>query len=230
MATPDLAKLAPNLSAEERYKLVLADCLAQMDGEQPMITESELKALLWFPSKAMWQEYATRVVTFKLANSIWIQSIESEKLRTYVCYLLAAHEFERIIVYAAHKIPKRKGEDRFENLKKYVKSLNKAINGFYAYREAIPKLETELCGVPFLCKTKKASIADMYALIDGVASDYNEDIRRFSDCCDATQYIKPILDDPESYLVKESSPDPVAVAELVEEIKRLSESEISSRQ
>ena len=127
MTIPDLAKLAPNLSAEERYKLVLADCLAQMDGEQPMITESELKALLWFPSKAMWKEYSTRVVMFKLANSMWIQSIESEKLRTYVCYLLAAHEFERIIVYAAHKIPKRKGEDRFGNLKKYVKSLNKAI-------------------------------------------------------------------------------------------------------
>jgi hypothetical protein len=61
MTVPNLAQLAPNLSAEERYKLISADILAQMDGEPPMLSESETKAMLWFESKAAWREYALRI-------------------------------------------------------------------------------------------------------------------------------------------------------------------------
>ncbi len=230
MSTPDLVKLAPNLSAEERYKLITADFLAQLDGEQPMITESELKAMLWFASRDMWKEYALRVVTFKLVNAIWVREIETEKLRTYACYLLAIHQLERVIVDAEDKLPKDKRAKQFKNLKTYVEAFNDSLEGFRVYREAIPILERELCGVPFFSKTTKASIATSYALVDHDIATYNEAIKRFCDCSDAKKLIKPILDDTDSYLVKGIVPAESDVTKLVENIKELAESEMRSRE
>ena len=230
MTTLDLLKLAPELSAEERYKLMTADFMARANGEQSLITESERRAMLRFPTTTMWREYATSVVTFKLVNTIWIHEIDAEKLRTYACYLLSIHELERIIVDAEDKLPNDRQAKQFDNLKSYVAAFNRAIKEFRVYREAIPKLEQELCGIPFFSKPTKAFIATSYELIDQVAAFYNDTVRKFCDDKRARKFMKPIVHDINSYLVKEGTPDLSGAATLVEQIKELAEAEMRSRE
>jgi hypothetical protein len=229
MATPNLVQLAPNLSAEERYKLISADLLARMDGEPPMLSESETKAMLWFASKATWREYALRVCMFRLAHSMWIKEIETEKLRTYVYYLHASHTLERIVTHAGYGISKKRLPKQFESLKKCVADVHRSAEGYLAYRDAIPKLEEVLCGVPFYGKTMKASIASQFALIGESLQNFNDGVRDFCACRDAKKFIKPIVDDMESYLIRDIVPSKDAVKELVDFIQERAESEMQSR-
>jgi len=83
MNTPDLIKIAPELSAEERYKIMTADWMAKANGEPQVMTDSERRAMVRFPTNAMWKEYATNVLTFKMANTYWTSEIQIDKLRTY---------------------------------------------------------------------------------------------------------------------------------------------------
>ena len=230
MALPNLVQLAPNLSAEERYKLISADLLARMDDEPPMLTESETKAMLRFASKAVWREYALRVCIFRLANSMWIKEIETEKLRTYAYYLHASHTMERIVTHAGYGISKKLLAKQYESLKKCVIDVHRAAEGFLAYREAIPKLEEILCGVPFYSKKTKASIAIQFALVGESIETFNDGIRNFCDCSDAKKFIRPIVDDMESFLIRDAVPSEEAVKELVNFIQALAESEMQSRE
>jgi len=230
MATPNLVQLAPNLSAEERYELISADLLAQMDGESPMLSESEMKAMLWFASKAVWKEYALRVCMFRYANSIWVKEIETEKLRTYALYLHASFTLERIVTHAGYGINKKKLAKQFEDLKKCVVDVHDAAEGFLAYRDAIPKLEEILCGVPFYSKKTKASIASQFELVDESMQHFNDGVRNFCDCSDAKKFIKPIVDNRESYLIQDAVPSEEAVKELVDYIQERAESEMRGRE
>jgi hypothetical protein len=230
MTVPNLAQLAPNLSAEERYKLISADILAQMDGEPPMLSESETKAMLWFESKAAWREYALRICLFRLANSMWIQEIETEKLRTYAYYLHMSHTFEKIIVGTGYDLPKKYWAKQFETLKECVIHVHDSAEGFFAYRDAIPKLEEIICGMPFFSKTTKASLTTQFALIGEIISDFNKDVNRFCECRDAKKFIRPIVDDRESYLIRDVVPSEEAVNELIDFIQRRAGSEMQSRE
>ena len=78
--TSDIIKLAPTLSPEERFKMVMTDCLRQMDGEPSVFSETELKALIFFDSRAKWIEYVRPVIIFKLANAYWPNEIEIQRL------------------------------------------------------------------------------------------------------------------------------------------------------
>jgi hypothetical protein len=230
MVTPNLAQLAQNLSAEERYKLIATDLLGQMDGEPQVLSESEMKALLWFASKTIWREYAIRVCMFRLANSMWIKEIETEKLRTYAYYLHASHTMERIVTNAAHGISKKQLPKQFESLKRCVVDVHRSAEGFLAYREAIPRLEEILCGVPFYGKKMKASIASQFALVDESMQNFNDGIRDFCACSDAKKFIRPIVEDMESYLIRAAVPSEEAVKELIDFIQERAESEMQSRE
>jgi hypothetical protein len=225
--TPNLTKLAPSLSAEERYKIVMSDLLAQLDGEPAKISESELKAMLWFESKPMWREYALRTAMMRHASEIWIIEIEKEKVRSYAFYLHLVYQFEQVVRDV--DIPKEKKMKRFDILKKAVSDLHHALEGFYAYREAIPKLEAVLYGIPFFSKATQASIALWFGLIESTIRDYNGMVRELSACHDAKRFIKPITEDMESYLVKDAVPSEMAVDELVDFIKKTAEFEVRSR-
>jgi hypothetical protein len=229
MNTPDLIKLAPELSAEERYKIMTADWMAKANGEPQVMTESERRAMVRFPTNAMWKEYVTKVVTFKIVNTIWRSEIQIEKLRTYACHLLAMREFEKIVV-DFEDYPKEKRMKQFENLKKYVESYNGAIAELRAYRDAIPMLEQELCGIPFFSKATGDFVAEAFKLVEDAANLYNGLVREFSGDKRSRKIIKPIVNDMESYLVKEGVADPSAATTLVEQIKELAESELKSRE
>ena len=225
--TPNLMKLAPSLSAEERYKIVMSDMLAQQDGEPAKLSESELKAMIWFESKPAWQEYAFHAAMMRHATEIWILEIEKEKIRSYAFYLHLTLQFEWIV--RDSDIPEEKKVERFEMLKKAIADLHRALKGFYAYRLAIPKLEAVLYGVPFFSKTTKACIAKWFTLIDETVREYNEMVRELCVCHDAKQFIKPIVEDVESYLIPEAVPSEAKVSTVVDFIQQLAESEVRHR-
>jgi hypothetical protein len=229
MNTPDLIKLAPELSAEERYKLMTADFMAKANGESQVMTESERRAMVRFPTNAMWKEYATSVVTFKLVNTIWVNEIQIEKLRTFACYLMAMHELEKIVVDCEDYSDDKRAK-QFESLKKYVASYNEAIASFRVYQEAIPLLERELCGIPFFSTPTMNSITEAFKLVDDATAIYNGIVRHFSEDKEVREFIKPIVNDIDSYLVSEAAPDPSRATKLVEQIKELAESEMQSRE
>jgi hypothetical protein len=229
MTTPDLTRLAPELSAEERYKFMTADFMAKANGEPSPITESERRAMMRFPTTAVWREYATYVVTFKLVNTIWVNEIQVDKLRTYACYLLAMHEFEKIIVDHEDYSDDQRAK-QFENLKEFVAVYNGAIADFRSYQDAIPLLEQVLCGIPYFSKATSDDIAASYKLVDDATILYNGIVRHFSDDKEARKFLKPIVNDMASYIVKDAVPDPSRAATLVEQIKEIAESEMRSRE
>jgi len=228
MNTPDLIKLAPELSAEERYKIMTADWMAKANGEQQVMMESERKAMVRFPTTAMWREYATSVVTFKLVNTYWTSEIQIRKLRTFLCYQAAMHEFEKIIV-DFDDYPKDERAKQFENLKGYVADYNEIIAGLRSYRDAIPLLERELCGIPFFSNATRDDIAEAFKLVEDATIMYNGIVRHFSEDKEARKIIKPIVNDITTYLVKDAAPDPSRAETLVAQIKELAESEMRSR-
>jgi hypothetical protein len=169
------------------------------------------------------------VITFKLVNTIWVNEIQIDKLRTYACYLLAIHEFEKIVV-DCEDYSKDKRAKQFENLKKFVAAYNGAIADFRAYRDAIPLLEEELCGIPFFSKPTGDSIAETFKLVEDATIMYNGIVRHFCEDKEARKIIKPIVNDITNYLVKNAAPDPSGAETLVAQIKELAESEMRSRE
>jgi hypothetical protein len=229
MNTPDLVKLAPELSAEERYKIMTADWMARTNGKPQIMTESERRAMVRFPTTAMWREYGTSVITFKLVNTIWVNEIQIDKLRTFACYLMAMHEFEKIVVDCEDYSEDKRAE-QFESLKKYVATYNEAITDFRAYKEAIPLLEQELCGIPFFSKPTSEFFAQAFKMVEDATAMYNGVVREFCGDKEVRKFIKPIVNDMDSYLVSEAAPNPSRAATLVEQIKELAESEMKSRE
>jgi hypothetical protein len=225
--TPNLTKLAPSLSAEERYKIVMSDMLAQQDGEPAKLSESEMKAMIWFESKSMWQEYAFHAAMMRHATEIWVIEIETEKLRSYAYYLHLSHQLERVVTDI--DAPKAKKAERFKGLKQSTVDLHHAIEGFYAYREAITKLEAILYGVPFFSETMRASLDSQFDNIGDIVRNYNGMLRDICACYDAKKFIKPIVEDIDSYLVKNAVPSDAAVNKLVDFIQHLAESEMRAR-
>jgi hypothetical protein len=229
MNIPDLVKLAPELSAEERYKIMTADWMAKANGEPQVMTESERRAMVRFPTNVRWKEYGMSVITFKLVNTYWRSEIQIDKLRTFACYLMAMHEFEKIVVDCEDYSDDKRAK-QFENLKKYVASYNDAVANLRAYKEAIPLLEQELCGIPFFSKPTSDFVAEAFKLVEDATARYNEIVRHFCGDKEVRKFIKLIVTDMDSYLVSEAAPDPSAAATLVEQIKELAESEMKSRE
>jgi hypothetical protein len=225
--TPNLTKLAPSLSVEERYKIVMSDALAQIDGEPEKLSESELKAMIWFESKPAWQDYAFHVAMMRHANEIWVNEIETERLRVCAYYLHVSYQLQ-LIVLDENASPEKKAK-RFEALKQSTADLHEAVEGLYAYREAIPKLEALLYGVPFFCKGMQASLANQFDLVASTIRHHDDSIRELCACHDAKSYIKPIVEDTESYIVKDAVPGEAAVNELVDFIRHIAESEMRAR-
>ena len=57
----DLIKLAPTLSAEERYKMAISDFHKVLAGEKPILSEAECQAIRHFDNRAVWEDYAQRL-------------------------------------------------------------------------------------------------------------------------------------------------------------------------
>ncbi len=226
MQTPDLIKLAPTLSAEERYKLIVPDFQREVAGEKSLISESERQAILRFDDRKAWEEYTRRVLLYRWANALWVREIETEKLRTYACYLFLNHHWERVVVDADETLSKEKRTERFERLKKYVSMLSAQSRDFYAYREATAEISQELYGVPLFDPKTMKEISNHYEVVDDFIESYNVSVEHFCKLVEIKKFLKPILQDKESYLVKKPVPDEKEVGGLVDGIKRVAEAEM----
>ncbi len=69
-------------------------------GEQPILKESELQAIMECDSKAMWEEYNRHMSMVMWASEFWSREIEIQKLRTYAAYLNLKSELSEYIVNA----------------------------------------------------------------------------------------------------------------------------------
>src|SRR3989338_265563 len=178
MATPDLIKLAPTLSAEERYKLIVPDLHRTLMGEKCLISESERQSIIKFDKRVVWEEYTRNICILQWATTLWQRDIETERLRAFALSLNLSHTLERVLVDGDDKsISKEKRTGQFEKLKKYVAMLEEQSVEFYAYREAINKVEQELYGVPLFNEKEKNSIASCYEMVDELFEHHNSTIR-----------------------------------------------------
>jgi hypothetical protein len=227
--TSDIIKLVPTLSPEERFKMVMTDCLRQMDGEPSVFSETELKALIFFDSKAKWIEYVRPVIIFKLANAYWPNEIEIRRLRVELVWFIIVQKLEQICDDADDGIAAKDRLGQFDTLKKYIAAYNETLPRLMAYRDAIPELEAATYGVPFFSEGQKTTIAKIFTGIESSMALYNEMVTEFAKRKDARKLLRPFTEDLQSFLLRNEAPDPKAVTELVEAIKRYAESELSSR-
>jgi len=227
--TSDILKLAPTLSPEERFKMVMADCHRQTDGEPSVFSETELKALIFFDSKAKWLEYVRPVIIFKLANAYWPNEIEIQRLRVELVWFIIIHKVEQICDDADDGIAAKHRLGQFDTLKKYIGTYNETLPRLMAYRDAISLLEAETFGVPFFSQGQKTTISKIFTGIEDSKALYNELITEFTKRKDARKLLRPFTEDLQSFLLRDEVPDPKAVTELVEAIKHYAESELSSR-
>ena len=225
MTTPNLAILAPSLSAEERYRLIVPDYHSDVLGKGTILTESERQAIIKIENRGVWEEYTRGICMLQWANVLWMRDIETEKLRATALSLIVGYEMEGIFKEADQPMPEKKRAERYAKLREYIASFEEGSTQFYAYRAAIEMIEGELYGVPILNEEKKKTLAKYYEQVDELFDLHTDRIRKICGNEILASYLKPIADDPESYIPKKPIPDKDTVNELVEEIRQMAESE-----
>jgi hypothetical protein len=226
MPSPNLIQLAPTLSAEERYRLVVPDMHRELMGEKPLISESERQAITHFEDRKLWEEYTGRICMLQWAQALWPKDVETEKLRVIVYYLELSHSFDRLIRDGDQQVPKGKRAAQFETLKAHAAQVGEQSVLFYAYREAFEKIKQELCGVPLLNEKWMADIVEDYTLVDEMIEHYNGLVRKMCAVGVIRKTIGPIVRDMENYLVKKPMPDAAVVERIVDEIRHIAGSEM----
>lgn len=226
MPPPNLIQLAPNLTAEERYKLVTPDYHRALMGENPMLSESELQAITSFGhgQRNAWEEYTHSVSMLQWVQVLWLDNIKMERLRVFASWTLLTHATEKIL-WDGRTAPESRMTKRFESVKDQARFLEKRSVHFYCFPEAIRKIERELYGVPVLNEMKKKEIAGWYETVDDLFEDHNGMIRAMGGIATAKKRFAPIARDMESYLVKKPVPDAALVEQIVGEIREIADLE-----
>ena len=225
MPTPNLAILAPSLSAEERYRLIVPDYHNDVMGNGTILSETERQAITKFENRGMWEEYTRGICMLKWVNVLWMRDIETEKLRATALSLIVGYEMEGIFKEADQSMPEEKRAAHYAKLREYIASFEEGSTQFYAYRAAVEMIEGELYGVPILNDEKKKTLAEYYEQVDSLFDLHTGRIRTICGNEILASYLKPIADDPESYIPKKPIPDKLTVNELVEEIRHMAASE-----
>jgi hypothetical protein len=169
------------------------------------------------------------VIIFKLANAYWPNEIEIKRLRVELVWFIIVQKLEQICDDADDGIAAKDRLGQFDTLKKYITAYNETLPRLMAYRDAIPELEAATYGMPFFSEGQKTTIAKIFTGIESSMGLYNEMVIEFAKRKDARKFLRPFTEDLQSFLLRNEAPDPKAVTELVEAIKRDAESELSSR-
>jgi hypothetical protein len=225
MTTPNLAILAPSLSAEERYRLIVPDYHSDVLGKGTILTESERKAIIKIEDRGVWEEYTRGICMLQWANVLWMRDIETEQLRVTALSLIVGYEMQSVFKEADQPMPEKLRAAHYAKLREYIAAFEKGSTQFYAYRAAVEMIEEELYGVPILNEEKKKMLIKYYEQVDSLFGFHSGRIRTICGNAILASYLKPIADDPESYIPKKPIPDKVTVNELVEEIRLIAESE-----
>jgi len=225
MNKPNLAILAPSLSAEERYRLIIPDYHNDVMGKGTILTESERYAITKIEDRGVWEEYTRGICMVQWANVLWMRDIETEKLRATALSLIVGYEMQGILKEADQPMSEKMRAAHYAKLREYIASFEEGSTQFYAYRPAVKMIEGELYGVPILNDEKKKTLTKYYEQVDSLFDLHTDRIRKICGNEILASYLKPIADDPESYIPKKPIPDKTTVNELVEEIRLMAESE-----
>ena len=229
MVTPNLIKLAPTLSIEERYKIVIPDALRMMVGEKSLLSDSEVTALTSFEKNVVWEQYALRVGMFKWAHILWIRDINSEKFCACTCILLLNHQLWQVIQEVGDGATKEAREKGLASLSGYVATLQEKLADFYAYRDALIRLKEELYDVPIFAGETETTIQGFYQFVGEMVERHNDTIRELCTNKTIKRHFKAIAENIDLYLVKEPKPDEAAIAALVDEVRSFAESDVRAR-
>lgn len=229
MTTPDLIKLAPTLSVEERYKIVIPDCLRMSNGEKGLLSNSEIQALASFEKNAVWEQYALRVSMFKWAHILWVRDLNGAKFAACTCILLLKESLWRMIGDVDDAKGKEVFMDNLAAIRKYADLLKDKLANFYVYRDALSRLREELYDVPIFDGEQAETIQGFFQVIGKTVEYHNETIRALCTEKAMKRYFKPIVQDMDSYLVKATQPDEAAIKELVEEVRSYAQSDVNAR-
>lgn len=229
MGTPNLIKLAPTLSIEERYKIVIPDALRMIKGEKGVLSDSEITALTSFEKNVVWEQYALRVGMFKWAHILWIRDINAEKFSVCTCLLLLNHQLWQVIREIDEGATKEDCAKGLESLSGYTATLKEKLADFYAYRDAMTRLQEELYDVPIFNGETEATIRGFYTFAHDMVERHNETVTLLCTDQKMKRHFKDMARDIDSYLVKEPKPDEAAVAELINEVRTWAESDVKAR-
>jgi hypothetical protein len=222
MSTPNIANLAPNLSAEERYKLIVPDYHNEIMGRAALLSDSERQAIMYFTTKASWEEFVQKYNTMLWAQVLWPKDIEAEKLRVVALSLLLNHSFVWVLrVGGDQSLSMDKRNATFKELKEHVALMEEQSITFYAYRAALEAITKELYGIPVFNDVKMAEVRAEFEKMDELIDYYNDMVREFCEVYDAREHIEPIVDDMQSYLVKKSVPDATMVEGIIDDIRQV---------
>jgi hypothetical protein len=173
----------------------------------------------------VWEEYTRGICMLQWANVLWMRDIETERLRATALSLIVGYEMQGIFKEADQPMPEKMRAAHYANLRKYIASFEEGSTQFYAYRAAVEMIEAELYDVPILNDEKKKTLTKYYEQVDSLFDLHTGRIRKICGNEILASHLKPIADDPESYIPKKPIPDKVAIDELVEEIRQMADSE-----
>jgi hypothetical protein len=226
MPSPDIIKLAPTLSAEERFKIIVKDFHKELAGGKPVLSISERQSIIKCENRPMWEDYTRRIGIMQWADAFWTKDIEMEKLRVFASSLLLGRALDRFIADIDMPMPEKMREGQCASIKEYVDMLERNSEKFYAYPEAIMQIERELYGMPLFNEWKKEVIASYYQAADEIFEHYNNRIRMLSTSKMIQKRIKPIVENLGSYTAKKPVPSKELVDEIIGEITGIVDAEM----
>jgi hypothetical protein len=228
MPSSNLIKLAPTLSAEEKFKIVIAEMHQATAGEQPILKESELQAIIECHTKATWEEYNRHMSMVMWASEFWSREIEIQKLRTYAAYLNLKSELSEYIANA--EMPEEFRRRECGRIAEWVEILELTARQFYAYLEAVAQFEEKLYGVSLFDEKQKRTIDGYRSAVDDMFEHHNWLVRALSRGGERNESTKkhmlPITEDTDSYLVKKPVPEQAVVDKIIATIMGVVDAEM----
>jgi hypothetical protein len=228
MPSSNLIKLAPTLSAEEKFKIVIAEMHQATAGEPPILKESELQAIIECQSKETWEEYNRHMSMVMWASEFWSREIEIQKLRTYAAYLNLKSELSEYIANA--DMPEEFRRKECVTIAEWVEILEITARQFYAYIEAIAQFEQKLYGVSLFDEKQKRTIDGYRNAVDDMFEHHNGLVRACSNGGGRNELEKkhmvPIREDLDSYFAKKPIPEQVVVDKIITTIMGVVDAEM----
>ena len=220
-------KLAPTLSAEERFKMIVTDFHKELEGVKPILNVSERQAIIKCESRAMWEDYTRRIGIMQWADAFWTKDIETEKLRVFASSLILNRAVDRLVAAALAHAPDMIVNRRLADIQEDIECFELNAVTFYAYREAITQIGRDLYGMPLFNEKKKAIIASYYEAADEWFDEYNGRIKALSETGFMKNYMKPVREDLPSYTAKIPVPGQQMVDTLISEVMGVVDSEMA---
>lgn len=227
MASNDIIKLAPTLSAEERFKMMVGDVQKQMAGGLAVFSVAEQRAIMKCENREMWEEYTRHIGIMQWAGTLWIRDIETERLCVLTGSLLLDRTLDRMIADADMQMPESMRESAYGHLKEFTRLFEEQSELFYAYREAVAQLEKkELYGLSLFDEKKREAIAEAYQTIDGLFEMHNHRLQFFSSKPPYKEFMEPIAKNIEVYKVKIPVPKQEVIDKIISDVMGIVDSEI----